>query len=279
MDLAVVLAFVVTIAGDILVPLALGAWCTKRFGISWRIFGLGAGFFVLVQIFHTPLVLAAQTPIYQYLQSTLADQTLALAAFAIVLGLLAGVFEEVGRYLVFAWFFRRRGIALSKENGLLFGIGWGGVESIIIGILVVLTLVSYMAAAPLTDQQIQAINQSVGGTLTEEQIEQIQAQMDALINLTPFDVLPGFAERMMTITLHVAFTLMVLSAVVHHRQILLVLAILWHTAVDALAVYLSQTAGILATELAILAMALLAAGYIWWAWRDWDRSASSGDLS
>src|SRR5690606_7872169 len=98
-------------------------------------------------------------------------------------------------------------------------------------------------------------------------------------NLTPFDVLPGFAERMMTITLHVAFTLMVLSAVVHHRQILLVLAILWHTAVDALAVYLSQTAGILATELAILAMALLAAGYIWWAWRDWDRSASSGDLS
>lgn len=278
MDLAVVLAFVVTIAGEILVPLALGAWCTKRFGISWRIFGLGALFFVIVQIVHTPLVLATQAPIYRYLQATFADPALALAAFAIVLGLLAGFFEEVGRYLVFAYYFRRRRIELSKENGLLFGIGWGGIESIVIGVLVALTLVSYMAAAPLTDQQIQAINQSTGGTLTEEQIEELRAQMDALINLTPYDVLPGLAERMMTITLHVAFTLMVLSAVVYHRQILLALAIIWHTAVDALAVYLAQTAGILVTELAILAMALLGAGYIWWTWQTWGRPTPSGDL-
>jgi uncharacterized membrane protein YhfC len=72
---------------------------------------------------------------------------------------------------------------------------------------------------------------------------------------------------MMTITLHIAWSLMVLAAVVYGRRSLLALAVLWHAAVDAAAVYLVQIQGILVTEGVVFIFAVLALAYILWEWR------------
>ena len=85
--------------------------------------------------------------------------------------------------------------------------------------------------------------------------------------LTPLDILPGLAERMMTITLHIAWSLLVLAAVVYGRKALLALAVLWHAGVDAAAVYLVQLHGVLVTEGVIFLFAVLALAYILWEWR------------
>nr|WP_303716811.1 YhfC family glutamic-type intramembrane protease [Methanoculleus marisnigri] len=103
----------------------------------------------------------------------------------------------------------------------------------------------------------------------------VQAQVDALQALTPLDILPGLAERMMTITLHIAWSLMVLASVVYGRKALLALAVLWHAAVDAAAVYLAPTQGVLVTEAVIFVFAVIGLAYILWEWRRMGVRAAS----
>ena len=253
MDPLVVAAFAAVILLEIAVPLALGYWIVRRFGVPWRIFVLGALFFIAVQVLHAPLVLATQAPIY--LAVLPMGTTVAVAVIAVYLGLLAGLFEEVGRYLVYRYYFRRREIALTRENALQFGAGWGGVESIFVALLVLSSMISYIAIT------------GDGGALPLPDDPTVQAQVAALRALTPLEILPGLAERMMTITLHIAWSLLVLAAVVYGRKALLALAVLWHAAVDAAAVYLVQTQGVLVTEAAVFIAAVIALAYILWEWR------------
>ncbi|MDD1674767.1 MAG: YhfC family intramembrane metalloprotease [Methanomicrobiales archaeon] len=262
-NIAVVVSFGITVLLELLFPLIVAAWMIKKHRLAWRVFGFGVLFFILVQIPHTPLVLAIQGPLFAALNTLLGDRILSLAVFSIVLGLLAGLFEEIGRYVVFTRFFPRKKILLSRENGLLFGAGWGGIESMIIGVLVFLSMVSYLVAVPLTEEAIHQINQSVGGTLTEEQIAMLKTQNEALLHLTPFDPLIGLAERLMTFPIQIALTLLVLASVVQKRPLLLVLAILWHTILDALVVFLAQTAGINAAEGIVAGTFLLSLVFIW----------------
>jgi hypothetical protein len=79
----------------------------------------------------------------------------------------------------------------------------------------------------------------------------------------------------MTITLHIAWSLMVLATVVYGKKGLLALAILWHAAVDAAAVYLSQTQGILVTEAVVFVFAVIGLAYILWEWRRMGVRAAS----
>jgi len=253
MDSLVVAAFAVVALLEIIVPLALGYWIVRRFGAPWRVFVLGAFFFIAVQVVHAPLVLVTQAPLYLALLPF--GTTAAVAGIAVYLGLLAGLFEEVGRYLVYRYYFPRREIPLVRENGLQFGAGWGGVESIFIALLVISSMISYIVLT------------SDGGALPLPDDPAVQAQVEALRALTPLDILPGLAERMMTIVLHIALSLMVLAAIVYGRALLLVLAILWHAAVDAGAVYLGQTQGILVTEAMVFVFAVLGLAYILWEWR------------
>ncbi|MDD1717032.1 MAG: YhfC family intramembrane metalloprotease [Methanoregulaceae archaeon] len=267
MDPLVVATFIIVAALEILVPIVLGYLIVKKYSISWKVFGLGALGFIIVQIIHTPLVLVIQQPLLSSLREVFPDGTIALAAFSLVLGFLAGIFEEPARYIIFRWIFPRLKIPLTRDRGLLFGAGWGGVESIFVAILLLLTLVSYLYAPLLTEEQLQATNASIDGTLTQEQIQQILAQNEALMQITPFDILPGLAERMMTIIHHLAWTVMVLAAVIFSRHLLLVLAIIWHTGIDAFAVYLAQTSGIITAESAIFVSTLIAVVYLFWQWR------------
>jgi uncharacterized membrane protein YhfC len=246
MDTLVVAAFAVVVLLEIAVPLGLGYWMTRRFGVSWKIFALGAGCFVAVQIIHTPLVLLTQGPLYLYLEGIVPDQSMIIAVLAVYLGLLAGSFEETGRYLVFRFWFPKNKIALSRDNGLIFGAGWGGIESIIVALLVLSSMVSYIVLSRSPDP--------LAGLSADPAV---MAQVNALLALTPAEILPGLFERMMTITLHIAWSILVLAAVVYREKRLLLLAVLWHAAVDFFAVYLGQTEGILAAELSLALFAVL----------------------
>jgi uncharacterized membrane protein YhfC len=254
MDPLVVAAFAIVVILEILIPIAIGLWLIRQYGLDWKVFGLGALFFVVVQIIHTPLVLMIQGPVYLSLQGAYPNGTLAIGLFALVLGLLAGLFEEVGRYLVFRHLFPGRRIGLFGENGLLFGAGWGGIESILVALLVISSMVSYILLS--TDAGI--LN------LTPGSPEALQVQ--ALLALTPLDILPGLAERIMTITLHIAWTIMVLTAVVSSRPAYLALAIFMHTLVDFAAVYLGMVSGVIAAEVAIFAFAVAGVVYLRWQW-------------
>ncbi len=253
MDPLVVAAFAVAILLEIAIPLALGYWIVRKFGVPWRIFGLGALFFIAVQVIHAPLTIVTQGPLY--VAALPFGTTAAVALLALYLGLLAGLFEEVGRYLVYRYYFRRRDIPLTRETALQFGAGWGGVESILVALLVLSSMATYILLT------------SDGSMPFLPDDPAVMAQIEPLRDIAPFEILLGLGERIMTITLHVAWSLMVLVAVVHDRKALLALAIIWHAAVDAAAVYLVQTHGVLVTEAVVLVFALAGLAYILTQWR------------
>lgn len=120
--------------------------------------------------------------------------------------------------LVFSLFFPARRLLLSRENGVLFGVGWGGVESIIVALLVLQSMILFIVFVSGNSGMISAI-------LTDPQ--QLAA-VGTLSSLTPLDIIPGLFERIMTITLHIAFTLLVLYSVVRLEWRFLLAAIAWH---------------------------------------------------
>jgi uncharacterized membrane protein YhfC len=256
MDTTVVATFAVVILLEILIPLGLGFWIVRRFGVSWKIFALGAAGFIGVQILHIPLVSLTQGPLYLFLIGFITDPTIILVILAVYLGLLAGLFEEIGRYLFYRYYFTKKEIALSREHGLLFGAGWGGVECIMVALLATTTLISYIVLST-TSGQIPGMPDDPA-TL---------AQINQMLALTPLDILPGLLERMMSITLQIAFSIMVLASVVYKKTGLLVLAVLWHALVDFCVVYLAGTQGVWVTELSLAVFAALALVYIFWEWK------------
>ncbi len=267
MDLLVVAAFLLVAALEILVPLGIAFWLSRRTGISKKVFAYGAAFFVLVQVFHIPLIQFTQVPFAEFLRGMGLEQPFLLLVFSAYAGLLAGLFEEIGRCLVFVKFFPRKKIKPDRKNAVMLGLGWGGIESIAVAVLVAFALLAYLSAAPLTAGQISDINAAYGGSLTAEEVQSMQEQIEQLMNLNPLHVLLGLAERLMAITLHVAWTLMVLTAVLQRKKLWLFLAVLWHSAVDAVAVFVATNYGAVQAELAVFVFFLLGVFYIYFKWK------------
>ena len=84
-------AYVIGFVGMILLPIPLWVLFTRQFALSWKLVLAGALTFIASQILHIPLVFGMNSFL----------QTLPLLANAIILGLLAGIFEATARYILF----------------------------------------------------------------------------------------------------------------------------------------------------------------------------------
>jgi len=81
---------------------------------------------------------------------------------------------------------------------------------------------------------------------------------------------------MMTITLHIAWSILVLAAVVREQRSLLLLAVLWHAGIDAAVVVIAQTEGVWAAEFAIALFTMPGLLVLRWAWRGPGAAAVPG---
>lgn len=130
-ELNVFLIIMFLIAGtfNVVFPLILGWWIIKKKETNWKLFGVGVLTFIGSQIFHLPVVNGLTKA---FSTGLLPSVGVTFAPFfnAIVLGLLAGIFEETARWI---------GYKLLKKKGdsfgasLTLGAGHGGIEAIIIG--------------------------------------------------------------------------------------------------------------------------------------------------
>jgi uncharacterized membrane protein YhfC len=256
MNFAVPLTFAAVAALEIAIPLLLALAIVRRFGLSWAIFLYGVVFFILSQAIHIPLLLVIQPPYVGWAKAAFPDPVLLLVAIGIFLGAFAGLLEEGIRYLVISKFFPSRGVPVTRETGLLFGVGWGGIESIAVGVVVTLSLYSYLIAS------------SGGAGLLANMSDPAQAAaINALLAVSPTDILAGLVERCTTLILHVAFTFLVLFAVMRSRPIFLAAAIAFHALFDAVAVVSTELYGIWPTEAAIAGFAAIGVVVIVMGWR------------
>ena len=141
--------------------------------------------------------------------------------YLFLLSLSAGLFEEIGRYLIMKkW--------LSKGSFMevfTFGVGHGGIESIlIVGLGVMLSDVS---------------------------------------SVDDFSLIMGGVERVFAMCMHLAFTFLVYTQISKRQKYGLVLSILAHTFVNFIAVYLMSLGfGILTVEFSLFVMAVIAIIYV-----------------
>lgn len=189
-------------------------------------FGLGVLAFVVSQIL-------LRIPLMEYMgQNSAAYSMLGVthpALFSMMIGLSAGVFEEVARYLAMRFLMKQR----DWQSGFLFGAGHGGIEAVLfvgLGVLSLLFSTSIIASSELY---------FVGGL-----------------------------ERFFAMLLHIGLSIIVLQGVVQKRFLYVVLAILIHGLVDALVgifpLYLSGGYALIAIEVALAIISLFVLMYSLW---------------
>jgi uncharacterized membrane protein YhfC len=233
----------------IAMPLLLARFIAARRGASWALFGKGAVTFVLSQVLHIPF----NWIVLQRLQLILSDTAVLsnLIILALFLGLSAGLFEEVGRYLTYRYWATE---ARTWGKGLMLGAGHGGIEAILIGVLGGVNILA------LTLLPQDALLQNVPA----EQMELAQAQLTAVFTTPWHLIMLGAVERLFALCAHLAMSVMVLQVFMRGQVRWLAAAVLWHTLLNAVAVFAVATWNPYVTEALIGVVALLSVGIIFW---------------
>ena len=119
-------------------------------------------------------------------------------------GLAAGLFEEVGRFVAMRFAMKKQ---LNLPNALMYGVGHGGIEAIlIVGLASVSNLVtSIMINAGTLEASLGALDQATKeATLT---------QLSALWTTPSYQFFLSGIERIVAVTLHIALSVLVFQAV------------------------------------------------------------------
>jgi len=209
-------AFGATIAVQVLFPLLLAAWVWWRFRVPRWIsyFLFGALVFFVSQV-------VVRIPLLQYLQSRFAGPLRSspwiLFAWIVFSSLTAGLFEEGGRYLGYR-FLWKKGEERTWSQALLYGAGHGGIESIWVawqvGMVLIYLLQGSWKTIPLTPVEQQGV--------------------EALLSTPWWSPLLSALERVLTIAVHLSFSVLVLQVFRRGRFGWWWLAVGGHALVDLL---------------------------------------------
>ncbi len=205
-------------------PIALGIYLTRKFNLSGRLWWIGAGVFVLSQVGHIPFNTYVINPLVSRLNLVAAlspNQILIISAM--ILGLSAGLWEELFRYGMYRWWAKD---ARSWGKGLLLGTGHGGAEAVLLGLLVLYSYVNLVMAR----------NVDLATLVPADQLAAAQAQVSAYWSAPWYDTLLGALERLFALPVQICFSVLVLQTFIRKQWFWVWLAVGFHALVDASAV-------------------------------------------
>lgn len=259
------LGYILTILIEILLPFGLAIWFTRRFKTSWGLFGVGVLTFIGSQILHIPLVSYVLNPWLGSLQPQL-PMGLWAVIVAVVLGLAAGLFEETARWVGYRLLKAR---AKTFGSALTLGAGHGGIESILIGIIILVYYVQILIFTNGWGQQLGIPDSTLTGWAP---------QVYSMLNAPWYAALIGAAERVFAIALHLSLSVMVWQAFVKRSWGWFAAAILWHAFVDAAAVLMSILGfSVLLVEGAVALTAIANVVFLVWFGRQQLEIEAEGD--
>jgi len=210
------LAVLITVVG----PFVLAIILILKYRPAWWLVFVGVGTFIASQAIHIP-VLEIIYPAYQQGKIIPLTNAYYYLGDSLLLGMLAGLCEEGCRWV---------GYRLVKEKerswgaALTLGAGHGGTECLIVGIIILISVVKYIAA----NGGWQVINPS----LTQP------FQISSLMGTPWYDYLLGAVERIFAVTTQLTLSVLVWQSVVKGSFRWWLAAFAWHTIVDGTAVLL-----------------------------------------
>ena len=168
-------------------------------------------------------------------------------------GLAAGLFEETGRYLAMRIYMKK---SLTKENSLMYGVGHGGIEAVmLVGISYISNL---MVALMINLNHLDSLFAGLNDATTAVTID----RLSALWTLPSYQFFFAGVERISAMMLQIALSYLVYRAVKEKQMKFYGIAVGIHFAVDAITVILSgylgsSFVGLLVLEGVLLALVIL----------------------
>jgi uncharacterized membrane protein YhfC len=253
-------------------PIVLVLFLRYRWGLRWKLFWVGCLTFVVSQVVHIPMLIVEKLGLELLLTqlgipvATAASVFWVVALDAVLLGLMAAICEEPARWLGY-WLLLRKD--RRWRESLMFGAGHGGIESILLGLLVVVNLVTiaWLANTNLA---------SLGITgMTEVQVRQ---QIEGIVAAPLYIPFLGASERLWAICIHLSATVLVWRAITTRRWRYFLAAIGWHWLVDSgvVLVLAVTNSNLFVTEAAVWVCGLLSLGFVWWS-RRWAKEETPPD--
>ena len=225
--------FIVSGLLEIVIPLILGLYLTRRLGTSWKTWFVGAGML---------LVSLVRLPLNSYLSQLVLNTFVGSLSYILMIlipSLMAGIFEETARFLGFKYLIKDN----TYENGLTYGAGHGGIESILLVGLNVLSVGLLILTNPTVLSPI---------------------LIDALLVTPAYLPLIGLYERIMAMIAQIGFSVMVMESIRNDDVRYFAAAIGLHALFDYLAVAVVNYS-ILASEILVTGFAL---GIGYWAYKE-----------
>lgn len=223
---ALIIAICVTILITLFLPLIIAAIysaANKNKGI-WTAWLLGAaGFFVTQILVRVPIVsvLSLSEGFIKFTENN-------YVLYGFIMAFTAALFELVGRYAVAKIMSKN----LTPERSLAAGLGHGGIESmVIVGMSYVSNLIMvFMVNSGAFDTLVQATAQQGADAATLEALELVKTQLTD--TASGMFYLAGF-ERILTMMVHVALTMIVCYFVSRKKDIIgMLICLAIHTALD-----------------------------------------------
>ncbi len=237
----------------IAIPVGLSVYLVRKHHARLSTILIGAGTFLL-------FALVLESILHQLVLkgphgASILNNTLLYAIYG---GLAAGIFEETGRFLSMKFLMKKE--PSTPLPGVAYGIGHGGAEMLIIfGITMINNLV---ISALINSGQADILFSKA----PEEAAAQLQAQLDQLQTIGAGTLMIGLWERISALILHLGLSMMVWVAVRKGGKWMWLFpaAIALHAIVDAGAVLLQKSAGMVPLELIVTAeaIAVAAIGYM-----------------
>ena len=135
--------------------------------------------------------------------------------------------KETTRYILFKFILKK---SRTWQEGIFVGLGHGGTEAIILGILAGVSFARMLA--------LRNVDLSTVPSIPADQLALAKQQLAAFLSTPIYIALLGVVERIFAICLHVSLSVMVLYGIAVNRPAWYGLAVLWHTVVDGVAEYL-----------------------------------------
>ncbi len=228
----------------IAMPLGLGVYLARRLKVEWKLFGIGVVTFAASQIFHIPFNQWVLSPSVDRLGLSSAEGGMGLVILFVLYGLSAGVFEETARYLAYRFWLKDE---RNWKSAVMFGAGHGGIEAILFGALALYALI----------QAFVLRGTDLATVLPPEQIQLAQTQLETYWSMPWHMALLGAVERVGALCFHLSASVLVLQAFVRRNNLWVGAAILWHTAINAVALVALQVWGVYVSEAIVILFGLV----------------------
>ncbi len=202
----------------ILLPVVLAILAAIRLKAKGLSFFIGALCYLL-------FAMVLEAMLHQYVIRTVGAEFFEknILLYALYGGLAAAVFEEGGRFFMMKFLMKSR---MTKENAVMFGIGHGGLESILI---VGLTYFSNIVIAfMINDGRIENLLAGVDESMRVDTL----SQLSVMWTTPAAEMYLAGIERISAIVLQICFSCIVFRAVSEKKYVYFVYALLLHMFVD-----------------------------------------------